>query len=107
MATTSEHIAARSDTDLFARLVAAAEMQGIPNASAWVQQSMGTLLSTPIEDGKNITDIYAYAYNVRKEYLGDDRALPPGQNLGAVTDAHMATAITSLLTPPEPPANQA
>lgn len=103
MATTSEHIAARGDNDLFARLVAAAEMQDIPNASAWVQQNMGRLISTPVQDGQNITDVYAYAANVRKEYLADDRAMSPGLNPGAVTDAHMATAITALLTPVTPP----
>lgn len=35
MTTTAQHIAARNDPDLFARLVAAAEMSGITNAQAW------------------------------------------------------------------------
>ena len=103
MASTAEHIAARGDNDLFARLVAAAEMQDIPNASAWVQQNMGRLISTPVQDGQNITDVYSYAANVRKEYLADDRAMSPGLNPGAVTDAHMLTALTHMITPETPP----
>lgn len=95
MATTADHIAARSDADLLARFVAKAEQLGIPNASSWVQTHMGTLVTKTVDGNQTVTDVYAYATNVRKEYVS---ATPPrpGENLGAVTDSHLATAIQAI-----------
>ena len=44
-----------------------------------------------------ITQVHAYAAAVRKEYLADERALPPGLNPGAVTDAHLQAAVQVVL----------
>lgn len=95
MATTADHIAARNDPDLLARFVAKAEQLGIRNASQWVQDRMGTLVTQTAEGTQVITDVYAYASNVRKEYLAGTPQRP-GENLGAVTDAHLTTAIQTL-----------
>lgn len=96
MATTAQHIAARGDSDLLQRLIATAEMEGIPSAANWVQSNMGRLISTPVEGEQNIADVYAYAYETRQQQVS---ALPPlpGVNPGAVTDEHMKTAIQSLI----------
>lgn len=104
MASTAQHIAARGDSDLLARLIAVAEMNNIPSAPQWVQQNMGTLISLPIGEGQTIADVYAYAQETRQIEIN---ALPPlpGLNPGAVTDAHMATAVTAMITPETPPAN--
>ena len=103
--TTAMHIAARSDQDLLERLIAAAEMQGIPSAAGWVQQNIGTLISTPLTEGEDtIASIFDYA---KGSYEAAVAALPPkpGANPAAVTDVYLAQAITELTTPDEPPAN--
>lgn len=101
MASTADHIAARGDADLLARMIAAAEQEGVPNAQAWVQQNMGQLINVVVEQGQTISDVYAYAYNVRNEQID---ALPeaPGKNPGAVTDTHLRTAVEALLVPVTP-----
>lgn len=102
MATTAEHIAARSDGDLLARTIAAAEMMGVPNATQWVQAHMGILIGVEVSGEQTISDIYAYAMNVRNEQVA---ALPPlpGVNPGAVTDANLKDAISLMLAPVEGP----
>jgi len=93
---TAEHIAARDDVDLQSRLVAQAEMLGVPNAYAWVMSHLPELVSTPVTvsgEDTSITATYSYAAAVRREHLADPRALPPGSNPGAVTDPILATAI--------------
>lgn len=100
MPTTSEHIAARDDLDLQKRLVAAAEQAGVANASSVILSNLGALVSAPITvngEATSITAVHAYANAVRKEYLADDRALPPGVNPGAVTDLHLAAAVAAAL----------
>lgn len=99
MATTADHIAARSDPDLLARMIATAEQQAIPSATSWVQANMGQLLSIPVEQGQTIADVHAYASNVRKQAVDALPALP-GKDPAAVTDNHLETAIQALLTPP-------
>lgn len=103
MATTTEHISARSDGDLIARTIATAEMLGVPNAHNWVQQNMGLVIGVEVEAGQNMADVYAYAMNVRNEAIA---ALPPspGANLGAVTDVHIKIALESFFPPAEQPA---
>lgn len=106
MPSTTEHIAARDDIDLQYRLIAAAEQAGLENASSRVATALGKLVSQPIEvngETTSLTAVHAYAAAVRKEYLADDRALPPGQNPGAVTDAHLQAAVMAVLgtTPTE------
>lgn len=103
MATTADHMAARGDADLLARFIARAEQLGVENASSWVQANMGQLIGQKIDGTQTVTDVYAYAANVRREYIA---ATPqrPGENMGAVTDSHLETAITALLPEPEPEA---
>ena len=104
MSTTSQHIAARDDRDLLHRFIAAAEQAGVPNAQTQIPANLGALISRPIEvNGEltSVTEVHAYADLRRREYLADDRALPPGLNPGAVTDTHLAAAIAAVLpTPP-------
>lgn len=97
MASTAQHIEARADQDLMARLAASAEMQGVPSAMGWVQSHIGELLIVPVDGSQTIVDMHAYASDVRKQAVA---ALPPepGINPGAVTDAHLSTAIESVLT---------
>lgn len=102
MATTADHISARGDTDLFARFVAKAEQLGLKDASTWVQARMGSLVTEKIDGNQTVTDVYAYAVNVRREYVEATPPLP-GANLGAVTDPHLQTAIEALLTAETPP----
>lgn len=96
MASTAHHIAASSDPDLLARLVAAAQQDHVPNASAWVQANMGMLLSTPVEGNQTIADVRAYAADIRDQAVA---ALPPapGMNPAAVTDPQLHTAIEQVL----------
>lgn len=103
--TTAMHIAARSDSELLERLIAAAEMQGIPSAAGWVQQNIGTLISTPLNEAEDtIASVFDYA---KGQYEAAVAALPPkpGSNPAAVTDVYLGQVIAELITPDEPPAN--
>lgn len=82
---------------------AAAEQAGIPNAASEVSANLGRLVAAPVNVGgpTSITEVHAYASDVRKTYLSDSRALPPGQNPGAVTDPILAAAIQAVLAPPQ------
>lgn len=105
MATTAQHNAARGNQELLNRLIAAAEMQGVPSAAGWVQMYVGTLISTPLtEAGDTIASVLDYA---RAQYENAVAALPPkpGDNPAAVTDEYLALVIQKILTPDEPPAN--
>ncbi len=101
MATTADHIAANSDPDLLARFIARAEQLRIPNAMVWVQSGMGRLITSAVAGDQTVTDVYAYAANVRKEYLANTPPRP-GENLGAVTDSHLETAIQALYNAENP-----
>lgn len=99
MPSTAEHIAARTDQDLRARFVAAAEQAGIIDADRFVETNLGQLISTSIPDGEgttSVTAVHAYANGVRNDLLKDDRLQPPGKNPGAVTDIHLAAAIAAI-----------
>ena len=90
MATTSDHIKATRDQDLKARLIAAAEMAGIDAPSFWVESNLGRLVSTNVQDGQTIADVYTYA---AATYTPTPR---PGENLAAVTDDHLTAAIAAV-----------
>lgn len=77
MATTTQHIIARNDPDLLDRFVAAAEQEGVPDASAWVQANLGALIAAEVEGGQVIA-------------ATPERA---GASLAAVTDTHLTTAL--------------
>ena len=95
MATTAQHLAARSDPDLLQRLIAAAEMANIPSASTWVQANLGALLGAPVQDNQTISDVRAYADTVRQNAIN---AIPPAPGLdpAAVTDTHLYAAIQAV-----------
>lgn len=103
MANTNQFISTKSDPDLLQRLIAAAEMKQIPDAAIWVQQNMALLISEDVQDGQTIADVYSYAKEVRDQHIATTPPAP-GANLGAVTDAHMNTAIDAIYVPPTPPA---
>jgi hypothetical protein len=99
------HISARGDQDLLERLIAMAEMEGIPSAAGWVQQYIGAIISTPLtESNDTIASVFDYA---KSQYEDAVAALPPkpGQNPAAVTDEYLRTAVQKLITPDQPPAN--
>lgn len=95
MATSTQHINARNDPDLLDRFIAAAEQARVPDASAWCQARMGRLVTVTVASAQTVADVHAYAHETRAAYIA---ATPerPGANLGAVTDAHLAAAISSL-----------
>ncbi len=97
MATTTQHINARNDPDLLDRFIAAAEQQGFENASTWIQARMGKLVTQEVDGSQTISDVHAYAENVRKEYI-ENTPQRPGADLGAVTDAHLVAAIGAVQT---------
>jgi len=96
--TTAQHIAARDDQDLVARLVAVAEQQHIDNPEQFVRTNVGKLISTDIGGGSTITSVHAYASTVRQEAVDQ---LPPsaGANPAAVTDAQLAQAVSAVWNP--------
>lgn len=99
MDSTSQHIAARNDEDLVARLIAAAEQSNIPNAEMFVRSQVGRLVSTDI-GGTTVTAVHAYATNAYNEAVS---LLPPkpGLNPAAVTDEQLAAAIQAVWAPQE------
>jgi hypothetical protein len=99
MPTTSQHINARNDLDLQQRFIAMAEMEEIPDAAAWVSQNMSKLVNVDVENGQKVSDVYNYAKEVRDNHIAST-PLPPGKNLGAVTDTHISTAIAAINAEP-------
>lgn len=95
--TTAQHIAARDDQDLKARLIAVAEQAGIPNAASFVEQNLGKLVSIDI-GGTTLTAVHAYASQVYRDAVA---ALPPapGLNPAAVTDAQLTDAVATVWQP--------
>lgn len=96
--TTAQHIAARDDEDLVARLVAAAEQAHIPEPAQFVRTNIGKIISTPIEGTSTITTVYAYAAQVRADAVAQ-LPLPAGINPAAVTDAQLTSAISAVWAP--------
>lgn len=96
MTTTAEHLAARRDIDLRERLVAAAELAGVPgDANAWVDANIGALITAPVDGNSTIASVHAYANG---NYQDAIEALPerPGADLAAVTDTHLAAAVAAV-----------
>jgi hypothetical protein len=98
--TTAQHMAARDDKDLLARLIAAAEQAHIPNPESFVRTNVGKLISTEIAGGATITAVHAYASTVYQDAVSQ---LPPapGVNPAAVTDQQLTQAIQAVWGPPE------
>ena len=93
--TTTQHIRAKSDIDLLQRFIAKAEMMGQDNPAGWVQNNLARLITQTAEGTQTVADVYAYADSVREEYIKNTPPAP-GANLGAVTDAHMQSAIEAV-----------
>lgn len=98
--TTAQHIAARDDEDLVARLIATAEQAGIPNPDSFVRTNVGKIISTETVPGSTITTVHAYASAVRQTAVD---ALPevPGKDPAAVTDEQLTAAIQAVWDPTE------
>ena len=96
---TAQHMAARDDTDLLARLIAAAEQAHIPEAAAFIRISVGNIISTDIGNGSTITSVYSYSAAARADAVA---ALPlkPGLDPAAVTDTQLSQAIQAVWAPP-------
>lgn len=58
--TTAQHIAARDDEDLKARIIAAAEQAHLPEPENFVRMNLGKIISTPVSSGATITSVHAY-----------------------------------------------
>lgn len=96
--TTAQHIAARDDQDLHARLIAVAEQHHIDNAEQFVQVNLGKLISTDLGGGSTITSVHAYASTVRQAAV-DQLPPAPGLNPAAVTDEQLAQAVSAVWAP--------
>lgn len=94
MTSTADFIAATTDTDLAARVRAAAQMAGVSNAEAWAAANLPAICMFATTAGP-IVDAYAYARNVRDQYMAATPP-PPGVNPGAVTDAMLIEAVAAL-----------
>jgi hypothetical protein len=94
MPSTSDFLAATTDPDLIRRIQAAAQIAGIANADQWAQAN---LVAVCLHDanGSTIVDVYAYASDVRRQYVAATPP-PPGLNPGAVTDPQLTAAIEAL-----------
>lgn len=97
--TTAQHIAARDDADLTARLIAAAEQAHIPEPATFVQSNIGKIISTSIGEGTTITAVHAYASTVRADAVAQ-LPPPPGLNPAAVTDEQLTDAIQTVWAAP-------
>lgn len=94
MATYAEHIAARNDAELTARLVAAAERACIDNAEPWVMVNRGRIVATQLPGDTSLADVHAYA-------VASYQPVPlPGADPTKVTDDLIKQAIEAVKNPP-------
>ena len=96
--TTAQHIAARDDADLKARLIASAEQGQIPNPAGFVESNLGRLVSTEIGGSTTLTAVHAYT---AEQYRLALLALPPlpGADPSAITDPQLSSAIQAVWNP--------
>lgn len=90
MATLADHIAARNDSDLMQRIVAAAEAQGISNPQMWAEANRGAIVSKTIGD-TTLADVFAYAKATK--------GLPAGADPAIVTDEQIIAAVAAASAP--------
>ena len=91
MASIADLMAASTDTDLRARVRAAADARGLP--LNWTDLHMGRLVATEIEaagEQTSIADVYGYALAT---YTPAPR---PGENPAAVLDSMIFDAIDTI-----------
>lgn len=108
MPDSSQLIAAAADPDLRARLVALLAATGHTSPAATIETRIGELVAAPVGGGQCIADVHAYAVATRAQAIDARTAAitqaeqahpiagPPGANLAAVTDTHLAAALTTL-----------
>ena len=92
MATLDQHITARRDPDLLARVIAAAEQADVPNPQMWAEANIGRIVSVEIGQGNDaatVADVHAYAVAT---YEPTPR---PGENPAAVTDDQVRAAVAA------------
>lgn len=89
MSTLDQHIAARRDPDLLARVIAAAEIAGIPQPQAWAESNIGAVVAADV-GGTTIADVHAYAVATYEP------APRPGADATKVTDEQIIAAVDAL-----------
>ena len=90
MPTIAQHIAARADRDMQQRLVAAAEMHGVPDPTRWVAENIGTLVCADLGD-TCLTEVHAFAVAEKGE-----PPLPAGADPAYVTDDLLKAAVAAV-----------
>lgn len=90
MTTSQDLLLAARDADVRDRLVALLAAHGHTSPEATIDTRIGRIVATVVSEGQSVADVLAYA---RANYVPTPR---PGQNLAAVTDAHLRTALTTL-----------
>lgn len=90
MPTIAEHIAARDDRDLQARLVAAAEMNGVADPQRWVSENLGALICADIS-GTTLADVHAFAVSEKGQ-----PQLSAGADPAYCTDDQLKSAVTAV-----------
>lgn len=91
MSSSADLIAAATDPDLRARLVATLAAQGHATPAATVDTRIGAIVAQSVTpEGLTIADVLASA---RVAYVPTPR---PGENLAAVTDDHLRAALAAI-----------
>lgn len=96
MPTIAEHIAARDDQDLRARLIAAAEMAGIAAPESWVQSRIGNLVAATIATGSTLADVHAFARAEKAKVP----VFSPGADPDFITDTLVKEAVAAVNATP-------
>lgn len=97
MATLDQHITARNDVDLLARVIAAAEKAAIPGSRQWAEMNMGAVVSVNIgttAQASTVADVHAYAVSTYTP------TPTPGANPASVTDAQIVAAVAAIKAAP-------
>lgn len=96
--TSAQIIAVRGDADLRQRIVALASLEpAIGHAESWVEDRINRLAAAPLTSTgtDTIASVLEYARHEYRPY--GPNPIRPGENPSAVTDAHIRTAITTVL----------
>ncbi len=95
MSDSNQILAAAADEDLRQRMVALAAKSGVQAPEQWVDMHRFQLVATDLDGDGAATDSIATVYDyARVTYQPSPR---PGQNLAAVTDSFITSAIERVL----------
>lgn len=86
--TLADQIDATRDSDLLARIIAAAQQKDVPNAQQWAESNRGRIVATDLGDGKSLSSEYALAKKAK--------GLPAGADPEYVTDDQVLAAVEKL-----------